>query len=124
MKKLFFSIILFFLITSCGGEIRDVSFSKDIVPIIKDNCLPCHGDKQQRGNLNFETYEKLMSSRYLNRSEPLVIKNEASQSRFYLVVHSQNSAIRMPPANLGYDRLDENEVKTIKIWINEGAKNN
>ena len=124
MKSLIILAAISIILVSCGGEIKNVSYSEDIQPIINENCLDCHNDQKQLGGLNFESYKKLMSSRYLNRSQPLVIKGDASQSRLYLVVHSNNDLIRMPPKNFGYDRLSESEIKAIKVWINEGAKNN
>ncbi len=124
MVRIILSIAVIFIAVSCGGEIKNVSFSEDVKPIIDENCLPCHNGDESQGKLNFSTYNELMSSRYLNRSEPLAIEGDAAQSRLYLVVHSSNPAIRMPPENKGYDRLNEREIKTIKVWINEGIKNN
>ncbi len=124
MKKYFSIVFVVVFISSCGGEIKNVSFKNDVVPIIDNSCIDCHNSDQNMGGLNFETYNSLMESRYLNRSQPLVIKGDASQSRLYLVTHANDPLIRMPPKNYGYDHLDDDEIETIKVWINEGAKNN
>lgn len=124
MVKKFFTIAFLILVTACGGEIKNVSFAEDVNPIIVENCLICHNGEKEKGTLNFESYEKLISSRYLNRSESLVIEGDAAQSRLYLVVNSNNPAIRMPPKIDGYNKLSGAEIKTIKVWINEGAQNN
>ncbi len=124
MRKYFALLSIVLIIAGCGGEIKDVSFAEDVQPIINESCLDCHNGETKIGNLNFENYNALMESRYLNRSVPLVIKGEPMQSRLYLVTHSDNPAIRMPPENQGYGKLSESEITTIKIWISEGAKNN
>lgn len=124
MRKPLFILLSVYLFIGCSGEIKDVSFAEDIQPILKENCLDCHNSQAKQGNLNFETYEALMNSRYLNRSQPLVIKGSAEESRLYLVTHSDNLMIRMPPDNFGYDKLSQSEIETIKVWIDEGAKNN
>ncbi len=124
MKLIFISIFALYFFAGCGGEIKEVSFANDVKPIIDENCLECHNSEAKMGNLNFEDYEALMNSRYLNRTQPLVISGDPMQSRLYLVTHSENPMIRMPPENFGYDKLSDDEIKTIKVWISEGAKNN
>ncbi len=124
MKKIIILITVTFLLISCSGEIKDVSYKEDVEPIINEYCLDCHNSDQNLGGLNFESYTKLMESRYLNRAQSLVIPGDASQSRLYLVVHSTDKLIRMPPENFGYDRLSDSEIEIIKVWIDEGAKDN
>lgn len=124
MNKLICIIFIAMAAVGCGGEIKNVSFSEDVMPIIQEECLDCHNSENARGKLNFETYEKLFSSRYFNRSQSLIIAGDAAQSRLYLVVNSNKPAIRMPPEYNGYDKLAEDEIEIIKVWINEGAKKN
>lgn len=124
MKSFFVLMSLSIFFISCGGEIKNVSYKNDIKPIINEACLDCHNNDQQQGGLNFSSYDDLINARYLNRPQPVVIKGDASQSRFYIAVHSTKPAIRMPPVNFGYDRLSDREIEKIRVWINEGAKNN
>jgi hypothetical protein len=124
MKTILLATIVLLVLFICCGDIKDVSYSKDVQPILNEYCLDCHNSEAKLGNLNFENYEALMSSRYLNRTQPLVIAGEPMQSRLYLVTHSSNPAIRMPPENQGYGKLSESEITTIKVWIAEGGKNN
>lgn len=110
---------------ACGHrEMKNISFENDIQPILKDNCLHCHNASAKKGSLNFESFDSLMASRYFNSKTPVVIPTKPEESRLYLSVHSNNIAIRMPPANFGYVRLDDDEIMLIKTWISEGGKNN
>ncbi|MCF8261132.1 MAG: hypothetical protein K9J12_10185 [Melioribacteraceae bacterium] len=122
MKFIFIMFLLF--VVSCGGKTENVSFSNDIKPILDENCTICHNSEDDQKNLNFESYESLMNSRYLNRNQALIIPGDSEVSRIYLVTHSNKSAIRMPPESFGFDKLSESQIQKIKVWIDEGAKNN
>lgn len=105
-------------------NIKNVSFKNDILPILRENCIDCHSSELSSGNLNFENYASLMNSRYFNRNTPVAIAGDSEESRLYLVVHSDKQAIRMPPPSSGRDKLNNYEIKKIKVWIDEGANNN
>lgn len=123
-QKIFLLSISLILFACQPKEIKDVSYSKDVQPILDKHCTQCHNAKKHLGNLNFESYEALMSSRYYNRNEPVALPSDPEESRLYFVVKSDNPAIRMPPANYGYSKLDILDIQTIETWIKEGAKNN
>jgi len=116
--------MMLFTVTACNSRIENVSYKNDIQPILNDYCVDCHNSDVKRGNLNFENYDSMMASRYLKRNYPVVITKDPSMSRLYLVVRSNKSSIRMPPEFLGYDRLSDSDIETIRVWIAHGAKNN
>jgi len=114
-------------LAACGENIEDienVSFKADIQPILNDHCTLCHSSHTALGNINLESYEAMMASRYLNRKQPIALAGKPLESRLDLVVHSRNPAIRMPPPSADLNRLTEVEIAKIRIWIEEGAKNN
>ncbi len=121
-------IILFALVFSfpaaCGGTVEDVSFKDDVMPILGDYCLQCHAGKGTQGNIHLDTYDRLMKSRYFNKPSPMVVPGEPENSRLYIVVSSNNPGVRMPPESFGFNKLDESDIRLIKTWILEGAKNN
>ena len=116
---------VFILFSACQKkEIKNVSFSADIQPILDEYCIRCHNSESNMGKLNFENYDKLMASRYFNRKEPVAIGGDVESSRLYWVVKTNNPAVKMPPGYSGLGSLSGTEKELIKVWINEGAKNN
>lgn len=92
-----------------------VDFEKDVWPILKSNCIECHSDKKQKGDLNLEPHkikEHIGAGLQIVPGRPtggLLIK----------VVESEDPDNRMPPKG---SPLDEKEVQTLKTWISQGAE--
>ncbi len=105
--------------TLCSSPMPDsVSFSKNIIPILKSNCSTtnCHSGNFPEGNLNLESgvaYARLSKkgSGYIDTINP---KN----SVLYSSLVSQSNP--MPPTG----RLDDCSVKLIYKWMQQKAKNN
>ena len=116
--------LVFSFLAACGGTVEDVSFKDDIMPILEDNCLQCHAGKETQGNIHLDSYDRLMESRYFNHPDPVAVPGKPQNSRLYIVVNSNNIGVRMPPESFGFDKLDESDIRLIKSWILEGAKNN
>lgn len=122
---IFISTLISLIFAACGsGEIKNVSFKKEVQPILNEYCLICHAGEETQGDIHLDTYENMMKSRYFNNPNPIAIAGQPEQSRLYIVVNSNNPGVRMPPENFGYDKLDESDINIIKTWIAEGAKNN
>ena len=104
------------------GEV--ISFADHIQPILYEHCTLCHAAEVRQGGIALDSYQNLMSSRYFNRPTALVIPEKPTESRLFLVIHSTNPGIRMPPPGTGIDPPDEAEIETIRIWIQQGALDN
>jgi hypothetical protein len=123
-KALSFYLLVVILIACEQKEIRDVSFKNDIQPIFSEHCSDCHYGEDIEGNIKLDNYVSVKNSKYFNRDAPMFVAGNPEQSRIYIVVSSNREAVRMPPSDLDYDKLGEEEIETIKVWIKEGAKNN
>lgn len=118
------------VLVGCGGGGSDgeaaaeVSFAKDIRPILDKNCLECHkvgGQGEQKVGLNMETYEGLMrGTNYGSIIEP---GSSASSTLVRLVSGQADPSIKMPHGE-GRKALEPADVKKIIDWIDQGAKNN
>ncbi len=114
--------------TGCSKE---VSYSKDVKPIITDRCLECHdgkGEGSEESGLVLVTYDDLM--RGTKFGQVVVPGDSESSTLFRLVAHKADPKIHMPPhtkdtlASKIKTPLSEDQIATIKTWIDEGAKNN
>lgn len=105
--------------TVCKEELSDtVSFSKDIQPILAQNCSKagCHSGPNPEGNFNLEAsiaYNQLTEagSGYVDTITPK-----------YSVVYSAlvSKSEPMPPTG----RLKQCEIDLIEKWMDQGAENN
>ncbi|MCB0283027.1 MAG: hypothetical protein H6627_00230 [Calditrichae bacterium] len=122
LKIIFLPILLITL--NCSNEPKQISFTKDIQPILEDRCIYCHSSDGPEGNIVLEDYQSVFSSRYKNHTTPMIVPGNPQTSRLYIVVSTRNTSMRMPPERLGEDPLSEDEVKIIHTWIEQGAQEN
>src|SRR6188472_1267013 len=47
------------LITVRPGVAEELSFKRDIAPVLLNNCLACHGPKKAEGGYRIDTFERL-----------------------------------------------------------------
>jgi len=108
-----------------------VSFANDVLPILQANCVDCHdiaAEGVATSGLNLSDYDGVMQG---TRFDLATVPNSSESSALYLVVaHQTDSQIEMPPhlsdalAEGSGPSLSENEIKTIKDWIDQGALDN
>jgi len=113
------------------GCTRQVSFSQDIKPMLSAKCLSCHdgsGEGSAKSGFSVQTYDSLIMGTKLGK---VIVPGDAVSSTLYLLIaHKASPEIHMPPhggqslAKGKGDPLTEGEIDTIKLWINQGAKNN
>ncbi len=96
-------------------------FAARVWPLFQQRCLPCHGEKPDEieGDFDMRTRESLM--RGGESEEPAVAAGKPKQSPLYLAVTRQHEDewSAMPPKE--NDRLSDEEVAAIKDWIAAGA---
>jgi hypothetical protein len=122
------SIVAAIAVTGCS---REVSFSKDVKPIIKDRCLECHdgkGEGSEESGLVLITYDDLMKGTKFGQ---VVVPGDSESSTLYrLISYKADPKIHMPPhtkdslASKMGKPLTQEQIETIKTWIDQGAKNN
>src|SRR5215510_7804966 len=92
-----------------------VSFNRDIRPILATRCLKCHGEKKQSGGLRLDVQAHAMRG---GQGGPVIVAGKATQSRLYQRVTAPNDDQRMPPTG---ERLSLAEASALKAWIDAGA---
>jgi hypothetical protein len=107
------------LSTGCS---RPVTYANDVFPILEKYCLECHKKGTEAyvaTEFGMETYEDFMQG---TKYGSVVKPGEGFASTLTILVkHKADPALNMPH---GEQPLSELEIKTIKVWIDEGAKNN
>lgn len=92
-----------------------VDFETDVLPILKSNCLKCHKDDKEKGEVNLEPHK---IKQHIG-SGLLIVPGRPSGGLFMKVIESDDPDNRMPPKGA---RLSEKEVLVLKQWISQGAE--
>ncbi|MEJ2179089.1 MAG: hypothetical protein P8Y28_01300 [Gammaproteobacteria bacterium] len=115
---------LILLLTSCeDSSTSQISFTKQVFPILTTHCLSCHtseGEGFKKSGLNMETYDSLMKG---TKFGPVIVPGNALSSSLVILIEGKaDPTIKMPHGSL--QMIPQNERDTIKQWIQQGAKNN
>ena len=107
---------------ACTGE-PTVSYSQDVKPILDQNCMSCHQVGQQgevASGFNMTTYDDLMKGAQFG---PMIIAGDVEGSNMLVLMEGRaDPSIRMP--NGKQKPVSKKDIKTIHLWIKQGAKNN
>ena len=96
-----------------------VDFEKEILPILRSNCLACHNVSAAESELVMETPRMMQKG---GVSGPAVVPGKADESLvFKLAAHSEEPL--MPPADNDRNahNLSPEQLGLLRLWINEGA---
>lgn len=99
----------------------EASYARDIEPIIQWRCVSCHtsgGEGSDKSGLILTSYDALMAG--TTQGGNLIVPGSPTSSSFMVMV-TRKDHLRMP---FGAPPLADDEVRVIKAWIEQGAKNN
>ena len=95
---------------NANGQLIDVQ--RDIVPILKDKCLSCHGPDDAKNDFRVDDHDAMMD---------YIEEGDAESSSLYTdYLTTDDPDMLMPPASKG-GPLTTTELALIRVWINEGA---
>lgn len=108
------------LLAACAP--RKAGFSADVQPILKKYCLECHapgGGGFTASGFDMSSYDSLMKG---GKYGPFVIPGDPFTSTLNMLVEGRaHPSIRMPH---GRGKLTDREIEILKVWVQEGAKDN
>ena len=127
-SKLFSTLFIFafvaILLTACGSQptptqnatplVGAVSFTKDVMPILNDRCVNCHGGQKTSKGLNLTTYGKLMAGS--DNGPVITVGNPDNSKMFQLIMQG-----KMPKKG---GKLSQAQVDILRDWIKAGAIDN
>ena len=92
-----------------------VSYTRDIRPILAENCFYCHGQDatQRKADLRLDT-------RAGQRAEGIVTPGNLAESALAERIRAADATKLMPPAKSNR-KLTESQKKLLERWITEGA---
>ncbi len=87
------------------------TFEKDVLPILRANCLGCHGGLRQRAGLDLRSLESVLKG---SKSGPVILSKDAEKSLLWRKI----AADEMPKEAA---KLSAHDKKIIRAWIESGA---
>ena len=97
---------------AANGQSSDaVDFVTTIKPILEQHCLKCHGEKDPK-NFRIDIKDEAMG---------YIAENSADDSDLYQVLVTDDEEMLMPPPD-AKNPLAEEQIQSIKTWINQGAE--
>lgn len=101
---------------------QQVTYADDVAPILQKHCAECHVAGQQgarASGLSMDSYESLMKGTSFG---PVINPGSAMASSLYILVSGKDKlTITMPH---GEKPLSDEEIETIRVWIENGAVEN
>jgi formylglycine-generating enzyme required for sulfatase activity len=100
-----------------GTASAQVSFERQVKPVLESACLSCHGEKKPKGELQLHTHEGLLEG---SEYGEVVVPGKPEDSTLYTTtILSPDADEVMPPKP---PLLSKSQSDVIKEWINAGAK--
>ncbi len=97
-----------------------VSFSDEILPILRNNCITCHSASEANGELNLENPQAMIKG---GDTGPAVVPGKGSESLLIrLAAHQDDPAMPPPENDVAAKPLTPQQLGLIKLWIDQGAK--
>jgi mono/diheme cytochrome c family protein len=95
----------------------EVSFASDVVPVLLDQCVNCHGDRDPENNFRLTSLEALKRG---GRTGPAVVPGKGAES--LLVKKLRGVGIEGQRMPLGKAPLPAEQIAVIVNWIDQGAR--
>src|SRR5688572_18921154 len=97
-----------------GAE--DVDFLREVRPILAGRCFRCHSEAlEQEAGLKLDKFATLLKG---SDEGAVIVAGNSGESKLMGRITATDET-RMPPEG---ERLTEQQIATIKAWIDQGAK--
>ncbi|MEX2213754.1 MAG: PSD1 and planctomycete cytochrome C domain-containing protein [Phycisphaeraceae bacterium] len=99
----------------------DLSFNRDIRPILSDNCFTCHGfdAAARKAGLRLDTFQGATAE--LESGFHAIVPGKSGESELIHRLTTDDKTEVMPPRKTG-KQLTAKQIDLLKRWIDSGAK--
>ncbi len=99
-------------------DTKQISFIRDVAPILGEYCFACHDSKKRSGKYEMITFEKLMAG---GSSGEAITPGKPEESDLWELMVT-DAERRMPPRKDNLSPVPKEKAEIIKRWIAAGAK--
>lgn len=93
---------------------EDVSFNRDIRPLLSDRCFSCHGFDEHHREADLRLDER-------DGAEELLAPGSPEESEMLRRILSDDKDEVMPPPDAHKPNFTDAEIQLIRLWIKQGA---
>ena len=114
------NLVLCALVFSAPSNAAEVvRFSRDILPILSDNCFSCHGPDagHRKADLRLDLEEEAKKER---DGVVAIVPGKSAESDLYLRLISEDRDEIMPPPK-AHKVLTKQQIALVGKWIDQGA---
>jgi hypothetical protein len=100
-----------------AGKADPIDFSRDVLPILSENCFACHGPdaKARKADLRLDIRDGALRTK-----DPVIVPGKSGDSELLIRVNSHDPDEKMPPPKSG-KTLTTHQVELLTRWIDQGA---
>ncbi|WP_395750701.1 c-type cytochrome domain-containing protein [Prosthecobacter sp.] len=113
-RSIALSIVL--LGTAASAAEAVITYEEHIKPIFREHCLKCHGDDEQKADLNLANFTAVLKG---GSGDKAVVAGRASQSLLFTAITAEDDAERMPPKKAA---IPAPQIELIRQWIQGGLR--
>ncbi len=88
-------------------------FRAEVLPLFKESCQRCHGEKQQKSGLRLDSRDAVLKG---GQNGPAIVPKKPDESLMMKVLEYSGD-IQMPPDA----KLDDEKIAIFKKWIEKDA---
>lgn len=101
-----------------------ISYQQDVHPIFVGKCIACHtppnGEGYRKTGLDMESYETLMEGSIYG---PAIVPGNSRKSPVNMLVEGRAGNLSSE-MKIRHSPITDHEIKTLHLWVEQGAKNN
>ncbi len=105
-----------------AADKKDVSFEKDIKPLLEASCLKCHGPEKPKAKYRVDSREAFVKGG--DSEEAAVVPGKSADSPVVHMVSDLIEEMEMPPVDKrdNYPAFTKEQIGLLRAWIDQGAK--
>jgi mono/diheme cytochrome c family protein len=98
----------------------DVDFTRDVLPILSENCTACHGPdaEERQADLRLDIWA---TEGDVRGAQDVITPGKLDESEFVARITSDDPDVRMPPAD-SRKTLTPQQIETLRNWIKSGSE--
>ncbi len=103
---------------STADETEPISYARDVRPILQAHCFGCHQGAKKSGDYIMTSFDSFLAGG--ESGSAAIVPGNPSDSYLMELITPVDGEAQMPPER---KPLSEDQIRTITIWIQQGAKN-
>ena len=97
------------------ADAQEIDFENDVLPILEDNCMHCHGEDEQESGFRLDSRVGLLKGG--DYGDSVLVPGHPEKSSLVTVIEYGDPDFAMPPDG----KMDDQDIAIVKKWVQQGA---